>query len=189
MCELVQSCKKKSEGVLLELLNHLIEAQNQGKSAEEVFGDNPIQYCKEIVSTLPNPPKSSIFFVGLWFIFYLESINLFIGSLSACLFKSSFVDISVLSSLISTLLIMIATWLVLRFLNLSSFQSEKRLLHEVLLGIFVITALLIIIGLPLITTSFATIDITFQIKPITSFITAVTLFLVAQFGIVRYAFP
>lgn len=42
-----------TEEVLLEMLEHLIEAQQEGKQAEEVFGKSPKQLADEIVDTLP----------------------------------------------------------------------------------------------------------------------------------------
>ncbi|RIW31588.1 DUF1129 family protein [Bacillus salacetis] len=41
------------EELLLEILEHLLEAQENGQSAEEVFGSKPKQYCDELLEGLP----------------------------------------------------------------------------------------------------------------------------------------
>ncbi|WP_240353374.1 MULTISPECIES: DUF1129 family protein [Cohnella] len=43
----------KSEELLLEIAQHLSEAQARGRTARDVFGDDPEAYCKELVAQLP----------------------------------------------------------------------------------------------------------------------------------------
>lgn len=45
--------EQQSEELALELLEHLIVAQEEGRTAEEVFGHDPKEYCQELVSSLP----------------------------------------------------------------------------------------------------------------------------------------
>ncbi|WP_052130333.1 DUF1129 family protein [Ureibacillus sinduriensis] len=45
--------ERATEEVLLEMLDHLIEAQKEGKSAEDVFGKTPKELAEEIIETLP----------------------------------------------------------------------------------------------------------------------------------------
>lgn len=47
--------EKAGEELLLELLEHLIEAQKQGKTAEDVFGKHPKDYCERLIIGLPKP--------------------------------------------------------------------------------------------------------------------------------------
>ncbi|MFL0364078.1 DUF1129 family protein [Pseudobacillus sp. 179-B 2D1 NHS] len=47
--------EKAGEELLLELLEHLIEAQTQGKTAEDVFGKHPKDYCERLITGLPKP--------------------------------------------------------------------------------------------------------------------------------------
>jgi len=57
--------EQQSEELLMELLDHIIEAQNEGKHAEDVFGENPSAYCDEIIKQLPKEPtKSEAFFIS-----------------------------------------------------------------------------------------------------------------------------
>lgn len=46
--------EKATEEVLLEMLDHLLEAQKEGKRAEEVFGKAPQQLAQDIIESLPN---------------------------------------------------------------------------------------------------------------------------------------
>ena len=43
---------KKTEELLLEMLDHLLTAQREGRSAQEVFGQDPKDYCEEIVASM-----------------------------------------------------------------------------------------------------------------------------------------
>lgn len=45
--------KQRSEELLLEILQDILEAQNQGVSAEDYFGKNPKQTADEIINQLP----------------------------------------------------------------------------------------------------------------------------------------
>lgn len=47
-----QLSEQQSEEVLMELLDHLIDGQNEGKSAREIFGDDPKGFADEIINQL-----------------------------------------------------------------------------------------------------------------------------------------
>lgn len=64
---------KATEELLLELLEHLIAAQQDGKSAEEVFGKKPKELADDIIATLPNEKPSKTF------VFVLETMLQFLG--------------------------------------------------------------------------------------------------------------
>lgn len=56
---------QQTEEILMELLDHLIEGQKEGKTAKEIFGDNPLTYTDEIIEHIPKETKRSIFlFIG-----------------------------------------------------------------------------------------------------------------------------
>lgn len=48
-----------TESILLELLEHLIEAQQHGKSAQDVFGDDLHAYCDALIADIPRQSKQS----------------------------------------------------------------------------------------------------------------------------------
>lgn len=45
--------EQETEEILMEVLDHLLEAQAEGRTAADVFGDNPEAYAKEIAGELP----------------------------------------------------------------------------------------------------------------------------------------
>ena len=45
--------ERATEEVLMEMLDHLLEAQKEGKNAEDVFGKSPKELAEEIIDTLP----------------------------------------------------------------------------------------------------------------------------------------
>ncbi|WP_428910916.1 DUF1129 family protein [Niallia sp. Krafla_26] len=46
--------EQETEEILTELLDHLLEAQDEGKTAEQVFGENPRPIIDEIIGELPS---------------------------------------------------------------------------------------------------------------------------------------
>ncbi|RDI37228.1 DUF1129 family protein [Falsibacillus pallidus] len=53
--------EQQSEEVLMEMLDHLLEGQEEGKSAREIFGEDPKRYADEIIENLPKEQKREIF--------------------------------------------------------------------------------------------------------------------------------
>jgi len=49
--------EREGEELLLELLDHLLIVQQEGKSASILFGDDPKAYAEELISGLPNEKK------------------------------------------------------------------------------------------------------------------------------------
>lgn len=66
-----------TEGILLELLEHLIEAQEHGKSAQDVFGDNLHAYCDALIADIPRQSKQS------WLLEISRYITILFGGLFA----------------------------------------------------------------------------------------------------------
>lgn len=59
--------EQQSEEVLLEILDHLIEGQKEGKTAKEIFGEDPKAYADQLISQIPNENRRSLgkFFLGI----------------------------------------------------------------------------------------------------------------------------
>lgn len=79
--------EQQSEEVLMEMLDHLLEAQNEGKTAKDIFGPNPKQYADEIIENLPKEKKRQVlpFISGLAlnvisYMLIIRSIVILIGS-------------------------------------------------------------------------------------------------------------
>lgn len=52
--------EEKTEEILVELLDHLLDGQKDGKTAEEIFGEDPRAYADEIIAQLPLEERKSI---------------------------------------------------------------------------------------------------------------------------------
>lgn len=52
--------EQQSEEVLMEILDHLIEGQNDGKTAKLIFGNNPKEFADEIIRQIPNENKKKM---------------------------------------------------------------------------------------------------------------------------------
>jgi uncharacterized membrane-anchored protein len=56
---------QQSEEVLMEILDHLLEGQQEGKSAKMIFGEDPKAFADEIIENLPGEKKrDAIMFVS-----------------------------------------------------------------------------------------------------------------------------
>lgn len=72
--------EREAEEILSELLDHLLEAQKEGKRAEEVFGNDPKQYTQDIIDELPKMSLQKgiqLFFMGI--LYFLAGLIFFTG--------------------------------------------------------------------------------------------------------------
>jgi uncharacterized membrane-anchored protein len=49
--------EQQSEEVLMEILDHLLDAQKDGKSAHSLFGDDPKRFADELIADIPKESK------------------------------------------------------------------------------------------------------------------------------------
>ena len=49
--------EQQSEEVLMEMLDHLLEGQEEGKTAKDIFGNDPKGFADEIIEQLPKEKK------------------------------------------------------------------------------------------------------------------------------------
>ncbi|MDN3426099.1 DUF1129 family protein [Microbacterium sp. APC 3898] len=52
--------EQAAEELLMDLLDHLIEAQENGKAAADLFGDSPETYADELIANMPNEDKRNL---------------------------------------------------------------------------------------------------------------------------------
>ena len=52
--------EQQSEEILLEILDHLIEGQIDGKSIQDIFGNDPKEYADEIIRHIPKEKKRKV---------------------------------------------------------------------------------------------------------------------------------
>ncbi|MFD1851777.1 DUF1129 family protein [Oceanobacillus bengalensis] len=74
----IRTCANKSEQqteeVLLELLEHLLKAQEQGKTAKDVFGKDLRAYCDEVIEEIPGERTLKNVTFGIYLVVNLISI-------------------------------------------------------------------------------------------------------------------
>lgn len=70
--------EQETEEVLAELLDHLLEAQAEGKTAEDVFGNKPKQYANEIIGELPKAvTKKRLGLIAMGILYLLATYTVF----------------------------------------------------------------------------------------------------------------
>ncbi len=52
--------ESRSEEILMEILDHLLEGQDEGKTATDIFGAEPVAYAETIIAELPKEKKRNI---------------------------------------------------------------------------------------------------------------------------------
>jgi uncharacterized membrane-anchored protein len=138
--------EQQSEEVLMEMLDHLLDGQNEGKSARDIFGDDPKRYADEIIQNLPKEQKREVipFITGI--VLNLVSWMLMIRGaviLVASQIKNEDVGSSVyvFSTLLTFAVILgsigFGVWFIFRTIKRSLFNekaSEKK--NMVKLGVF-----------------------------------------------------
>lgn len=70
--------EQETEEVLTEILDHLLEAQEDGKTIEDVFGSDPKAYANEIIGELPKMiTKKRISFFAMCVFYFIGTVALF----------------------------------------------------------------------------------------------------------------
>jgi|GEM_PF-720764 len=130
--------QQSQEEVLMELLDHLIEAQKQGKQAEGVFGKDAKAYCDELIEQMMKEKKKDalIFLVYLAFryialVFSVTGMAELVAKYALHRSDDIFLGKEVINILLGFLGVLLGVWMVLRLVRHSVFgpsleQSRKR---------------------------------------------------------------
>ncbi|MEH7111480.1 DUF1129 family protein [Neobacillus niacini] len=136
--------EQQSEEVLMEMLDHLLDGQIEGKSAWDIFGDDPKGYANEIIENLPKEQKREVvpFIMGV--VLNLVSWMLMIRGVVIVVisqFKDVDSSVYIFSSLVMFAFILASVgfgvWFIFRTIQHSLFNekaSEKK--DTVKVGIF-----------------------------------------------------
>ncbi len=127
--------EQQMEELLLELLEHLLQAQEEGKSAASVFGDDPKAYCQELIGEIPNEQtKQQIPFIACLALQFLASISFVTGIVLIGLYYffglgSNTVSISLGTGLVVILIFLALLYsfifVIFKWLKHSSFKEEQ----------------------------------------------------------------
>ncbi|VDG89497.1 Uncharacterized membrane-bound protein conserved in bacteria [Lysinibacillus sphaericus] len=61
--------ERATEELLMEMLEHLLEGQKDGKSAKKIFGGDPRAYADEVIAQMPKEKKKNQLLFGIQLIF------------------------------------------------------------------------------------------------------------------------
>ncbi|MDW0109822.1 DUF1129 family protein [Sporosarcina aquimarina] len=124
--------ERAMEELLMEMLEHLLEGQQDGKSAEEIFGGDPRAYADEVIAQMPKEKKKNQLLYGIQLI--VGVLGWMVLSRGAILGILSFfqpVDeqlylISTAALLVAVLLIVgIGVVLLMKFVRKTAFEEKK----------------------------------------------------------------
>lgn len=181
--------EQQTEEVLFELLEHLLEAQKEGKSARDVFGNDFKKYCDELIAEIPGEERSfALVFGGYIVLYFLGILSTFyglgnflihqffdVGSSDYTFSIGSGITVVILDLLILSGFIIF----VLRWLKNSTFKVKKPNKWVEFLRLWLISMIFIgaTVGIPIIMPSFGS-EITI---PVLSFAIVGIIFFIISF--------
>lgn len=121
------------EEILMDLLDHLVEAQEDGKSAKELFGESPQKYADELIENLPSQKRRNVFLfsasqiLGLtgWFAASFGIISLIVSFFRPV--DNSIALGTLLLMLLSVIFVaFIGVSVIFKIVRSSVFQAEKK---------------------------------------------------------------
>ncbi|MEI4769065.1 DUF1129 family protein [Psychrobacillus sp. FJAT-51614] len=130
--------EQQSEEVLMEMLDHLIEGQQDGKTAKDIFGNDPRGYADEIINHLPKEERRSMtkflsqIAVNLlgWFLVIRSFATLLIGQERASIV---YIIPSLLIFLLIAILIVIGVKVIFGLIHKTAFDqnsSDKKMMAQ-----------------------------------------------------------
>lgn len=81
--------EQETEEILSELLDHLLEAQAEGKTARDIFGDDPKKYADSIVGELPKMVTKKRILLAVMGLLYFFAASTFLSGAIALFFDGS----------------------------------------------------------------------------------------------------
>lgn len=136
------------EDVLSELLDHLLEAQAEGKTAEEVFGVEAKQYADDIIGELPDmaTKKRELFLtIGMGVLYFIAAGTFITGVITLGLYyvfdigeftRNIFVGSLIIRTLISAMLAFLLVIVIFRYIRWSCFKQINKKVEFLLMWIF-----------------------------------------------------
>jgi len=158
--------QQKAEEVLLEMLDHLRGAQGEGRTARDVFGDDPQRYCEEIVRSMERQPLFSfsryafIFLTVLYVGFFVDGLfRLLVYPLLERLFAASRPDGLPMDLFVIAALGPLFVEGIMFFMRLTTFKSRRKqvvlmfFFQLLLIGVFVLWNVLLREAVPVLPVS------------------------------------
>lgn len=137
--------EQETEEILLELLEHLLEAQGEGKSAREVFGEDPRQYADQIVGEIPQMvTKERVSFMAMCILYFLGASALATGTVKLFLYVIGKAQLTTeiywgtvfLKTLISIPIAFVLLFVLLHYIRWSLFRNINKVLEFMIFWVF-----------------------------------------------------
>lgn len=156
--------EQETEEILSELLDHLLEAQKEGRSAEEVFGDEPKKYADEIIGELPNlVTKERLKYFAMAALYFFAGVAVF-SSLSMVvghyifsiqpLTKEIFLGSFLFKTLMSVPIAFLLLYVIIEYFRWSCFKNINKVVEFLLYWLYGIVSIGVFMGLIYITPDF-----------------------------------
>jgi uncharacterized membrane-anchored protein len=124
--------EQQSEEVLMEMLDHLIDGQKEGKTAKDIFGEDPLAFTDEIIEQLPKEKMRKIVpFVGgiivnliSWVLIIRGIILLVLSQFTAVNSEVYYFNVAV-SALVIGFSIIINIWFIFKLIKKSLFNENR----------------------------------------------------------------
>ncbi|PEJ22759.1 hypothetical protein CN675_01200 [Bacillus toyonensis] len=134
--------EQQVEELLLEILDHLIEAQRENKNAYDIFGNDLQSYCDELISALPAQTKLEKTSLIGFVISLLLAIQFGMDAIASLFIfffekKTEIISppFSILGTTLSVSLIVLGILLILYLLKRYSFNQKMNWKRRILFGI------------------------------------------------------
>lgn len=127
--------EQQTEEVLMEMLDHLLDAQKEGKSAAEVFGDEPLQFADSLIAEIADEnPLNWVEFFGklilqlLGWIFVIRGAIIMLFSFFTEVKETVYMLQAAVFATTISLFIIFNIWFMLKTVkkNLFVFPKEKK---------------------------------------------------------------
>ncbi|ANV70412.1 hypothetical protein BCM43_07865 [Bacillus thuringiensis] len=126
------------EELLLEILDHLIEAQVENKNAYDIFGDDLQSYCDELISALPTQTKLDLIGFSVSLLLAIQfGINAIISFFMFLFEKNNTLSsppFSILGTTLSVSIIILGILFILYLLKRYSFDQKMNWKRRILFG-------------------------------------------------------
>lgn len=125
--------EQQSEEILIEMLDHLLDGQKEGKTANDIFGDDPKAFADEIIEQLPKEDKREVipFIAGIacnivsWVLIIRGILLLILSQFTEVKTEINLFVTGVVSLGIACF-ISLTIWFILRLINNSLFTKNRN---------------------------------------------------------------
>lgn len=132
--------EQETEEILSELLDHLLEAQAEGRTAADIFGDDPKKYADSIVGELPKMVTKERFLIAVMGILYFFAATVFLSGVTALFYAGSsgtyYIGTVAVKGLLSIPVAFLLLYSMLSLLRRLCFSKRKKAAKFALLWVY-----------------------------------------------------